>query len=165
MIGGPDAAGMTARLTALEAVYDGDLTVPATDAGVAAKRDATIVGIEVARGRLSHMGKRGTRLTSGFEVTNEGRRITMALRPAGAWVILQRGASGHAIGPKRARVRRAKGHPTAIHAASYAHPARRVHHPGTGGKQAITRTFGRMRTTIVKSFHDAQVAQLRRIYG
>jgi hypothetical protein len=116
------------------------------------------------------MGRRGVRLSSGFDVTEAGKRVTIALRPPGAWMLVERGAKPHDIAPKRrttraGHIRTAKRDRWTVQAASAAHPTRRVHHPGASGKRAITRAFGRMRTTVPKAFHDAQVAELRRIYG
>ena len=171
MFGPATAQGMATRLDAVADVYAGNLLPAATAAGMAAKREATFVANDVAGGRLSHMGKRGTRLTSGFDVGAAGKTVTIALRPPGPWMILERGAKGHVIGPRRTRTTKA-GHARtgprttwAVQGAGYAHPVRSAQHPGTGGKRAVSRAFGRMRTAASKAFHDEQVQQLRRIYG
>jgi hypothetical protein len=151
-----------ARLDTVADIYTGNLEPAAVRAGVAAKRDATLVALELTGGKLSHMGARGVRLGSGFEVLNTGRMLVIKLRPAGAWIILESGARPHVIDAHGKR-RRAEGH--AVHAAKYPHPVRSTPHPGARGKRGITRTFAKMRATVPKAFHDAQVAQMVRVFG
>ena len=165
---GSDAAAVQARLTAVQRAYTQDLTEPATKAAMVGKADTLEVAAQL--GRLSHMGRRGVNLSARYQIDNAGKRITFGLRPPGAWVIVERGAGAHEIRPRRGRAHSVfagalfgGGRPAVQ--GSLAHPVAVVHHPGAHGRQGITRAFGRLRSVVPRAFHDAQVAQLRRIYS
>lgn len=159
---------MAARLDAVARVYGGDLSRPAEAAARAGKADAVAIG--TALGRMSRMGRRGVKLGAGYDVANGGRRVLVALRPPGAWIIAERGATGHDIAPKRRTTKagRQRTGPRVgwtVAGASWGHPVGVIHHPGARGRHGVTRAFASMRDTIPRAFHDGLVAELRRIYG
>lgn len=169
--------GMQAAAERLGRVGDlitGDYSKMGHAVGKHAKTEATLIAAAVTGGdgTLSHMGRRGAKLSTGYDLDNRGRRVTVKLRPGGPWVLTESGAKPHTIKPKAARVRgigSGWGIDPAVYAPGYAHPTRKPFtHPGTQGRQSkrsITRTFGRIRGRATRDWHEAYVDELARIMG
>ena len=132
----------------------------------AGKQAATVVAGEL--GPLRHMG-RGVTLRVRDDVSADNRTITIALRPAGAWVITEQGAKEHDIRPRRGSRHQVfggalfgggrpavtvKGQPVAVARGASAR-----------GRRGIARAFAKARPAIPAAIHEAQVQQMRRIYG
>lgn len=163
-------AGAGARLRALEAALKGDWTAAGHKVGAMAKKEAKAIAADVTGGSgvLTHMG-RGARLGSGYDLEDQGKRMTLKLRPYGPWVIMEKGAKGHVIRPKRSRLRGGGsgwGITPAVMAPGYDHPVYRVGHPGMRQKRgAIRKTFARVRVKGPETYHDEMVRMIAKIYG
>lgn len=158
------------RLKALEDALSGDWTQAGHAVGAMAKREAKAAAAEATGGSgvLTHMG-RGARLSSGYDLDNQGKRLTLKLRPPGPWVIMEQGAKAHVI-PKSSGRRRGRGKPRGARyllAPGYSHPVKApIHHPGMRQKRgAIRKTFARVRDKASPMYHDEMVKKLAEIYG
>ena len=158
------------RLRRVEEVVTGDWTAAGHKVGQWAKGEAKEVAAQVTGGSgvLSHMG-RGTRLSSGYDLEQAGKRLILKLRPPGPWVIMEQGAKGHAIRPKRSRMKGGGsgwGIDPAVIAPGYDHPVYKVSHPGMRQKRgAIRKTFTRVRAGATPQYHEEMVKQIGTIYG
>lgn len=159
------------RLERVNKVLSGDWTAAGHRVGKMAKAEAKDVAAEVTggSGMLRNMG-RGTRLSSGYELEDRGRRMTLTLRPRGPWVIFEQGARGHVIGVKKSRARGGGsgwGITPAIYARGYDHPTSKPFtHPGARTKRgAIRKTFARVRAKGSETYHTEMVKQIGQIYG
>lgn len=170
MASGTSLESAMLRLKSVEEVLTGDWTAAGHKVGGMAKREAKAVAADVTggSGRLSHMG-RGTALSSGYDLADQGKRMTFKLRPPGPWVIMEQGAKPHAIRPKRSRLKGGGsgwGITPAIIAPGYDHPVYRVHHPGMRQKRgAIRKTFARVRENASATYHEEMIKKIATIYG
>ena len=160
------------RLGEIQDVLKGDMTKGGHAVGKGARQEAEAVAKSVTGGDgvLSHMGRRGARLGMRYDVSDLGRHVVINLKPAGGWVLTEKGAKPHTIKPKRGRSRglgSGWGIDAAVWAPSYDHPTRKpFSHPGTKGSQSrrsITRTFAKVRARASEDFHAAYVAQLAKV--
>ena len=156
-------AALDKRLSAVHDVLTGDMTKGGHAVGRGGRIEASAIATAVAGdGVLSNMGRKGARLGMRYNVEERGRRVELILKPAGPWVLMERGAKGHTIGKPR------RGKPRYLHGAAYGHPVLGpISHPGAPGarKNAITRAFGRMRSRASRDFHAAYVAQLAEVFN
>lgn len=166
------------RLDRVKDALTGDWSAAGHKVGQRAKREATVIAAEVTggSGRLTHMG-RGAKLSSGYDLEAQGKRLIFKLRPPGPWVIMEQGAKAHEIRPRRSRgggkgggvfggVMMGGGGEAAIMGAGYSHPVYRVHHPGMRQKRgAIRKTFARVRDIATPLYHDEMDKKLAEIYG
>jgi hypothetical protein len=104
-----------------------------------------------------------------YDVEDQGRRVTIKLTPAGAWVLTESGAKPHTMKPRRSRSRgfgSGWGITATVWAAGYAHPTSKPFgHPGAAGKGSIRRSFGRIRGRASADFHEAYLKQLAQAMG
>ena len=157
-------AGMAAaaeRLDRVAKLIDGDYSAMGHAVGKHARAEATVIAAAVTGGDavLSHMGRKGARLSAGYDLDNRGRRVTVKLRPGGPWVLTERGAKPHTI-PRTTRGRR-KRKRLSINGSVRTS----VQHPGAKGKDSITRTFGRIRGRAARDWHTEYVKELGKIYS
>jgi hypothetical protein len=158
---GDDSAAVVEHLAAVEAL----LSTPGVEqltraAGTAGKRAVVSVGGRL--GRLSHMGRKGVKLGGRYDVA--GSAVAVALRPPGAWVIVERGAKPHRIAPKRSRLRAARGGRPPALGGGLDQP--RAHVVGRAkGRGGIRQAFAAARPAMTDAVRDAQVEAMRRIYG
>lgn len=155
------SADAAAHVEQLRRLLTGDVDRLTRVAAAAGKRET----LDVARqlGPLSHMGRRGVRLSAGYDIDHQGHTVTIRLRPPGAWLIAEQKSAAHTIAPRRRRARAAD-RPVAVAADSWGHPAPAVQHPGGRGRRGIARAFAKAREAMPKAIHDEQVRQMRQIF-
>jgi hypothetical protein len=157
---------LNARLSAIQDLLKGDMTSAGHAVGRGGRTEANAVARDVTGGDmvLSHMGRKGARLGMRYDVTEQGRTVTMKLVPAGPWILTARGAKPHTIPRATRRRRRGGGNARFVFGPSYQHPVRGpIEHPGTSGKDSIGRALARMRTRAPRDFHDEYVSKLARV--
>ena len=115
----------------------GKVIAAANPKATKAAAEACAIIIRKHGSRFHIKGRSGKGFELGAKI--EGSRISgntgkayvvVKADPAGFWKLVEHGAEGHWIRPRRARRGRGKG---AIHASGYEHPIREVWHPGTHG--------------------------------
>jgi hypothetical protein len=154
------------RFDAIQDLLSGDLTSCGHAVGKGGRTEAKQSARSVTGGDevLSHFGRRGVRLSYGYDLDQQGRRVTMKLRPPGPWSLVESGAKPHSI-PRSTSRRRRRG-PRVLSSPSFGPVSGPVEHPGTRGSQAlhaVTQTFDRIDRRASKDFHDAYVELLAKV--
>lgn len=140
---------------------------PATREGV--RTGALLVVTSIRRelhraapsGRLSGVGKRGARLSVGFDPPKSDVNPTALVRARGPWQLIENSTRPHVIVPKRRRrVRTRRGAVLTPQG-----PRARISHPGTTGKHPWERGLRSsehlVRQAVQREFHQALVKAFR----
>jgi hypothetical protein len=159
-------AGALQRLERVDKLLTGDLTTLANAMGKAARVAADATAAEVTGGsaRLSRMGRRGARLTTAYQVGEQGRKVLVVFRPAGAWVLENTGAGPHTEPRLTRRGKRRKASRGAIFGPGMGHPAATVRHPGVKGKGALRTAADRIAVVVPYAGDAALVRELASIF-
>lgn len=140
---------------------------PATREGVriGALLVATSIRRELQRaapsGRLSGVGRRGARLSVGFDPPKSDTNPTALVRARGPWQLIENPTRPHEIVPKRRRRTRNR-RPAVLTPQG---PRTRIMHPGTRGKhpweRGVRSSEHLVRQAVQREFHHALVKAFR----